>query len=192
MMERNWRRPRSLTSLACFVLAVSLASCSDDDDDTSGPPPGNEGQEIFRYDTYGDEVFWTDVLHMNEVVQTSVSPVTALSVGLKVDSEKLPPGLLAGADLNSPATTVELLRLDAVVGLKATVEGGTIQRFGVTCALCHSNVDNSVMAGIGKRLDGWANHDLDPGRIVALSPFFDDQPDVRAALNSWGPGMYDA
>jgi mono/diheme cytochrome c family protein len=188
----NRRSPRLAACGASLAIIGLFAACGDDDDDTVNPPEESEGMEIFRFDTFGNEAFWTDDLHMNEVIQTSVSPVTALSVGLKVDSEKLPAGLLASADLNSPATTVELLRLDAVVGLKATVEGGTIQRFGITCALCHSNVDNSVMPGIGRRLDGWANRDLDPGRIISLSPFFDDQPDVRATLQSWGPGKYDA
>lgn len=199
-MERKsieWRRPEFLACMALLAVAAYFAACDDSGNGAlvgpdNAPQASGKGRQVFRYETFGNEPFWTGTLRMNEVIETSVDPVTALSVGLKVDAEQLPPGFLAGANLTSPATTVELLRRDAVVGLKATVSGGHITKFGVTCALCHSNVDNSVMAGVGRRLDGWANHDLDPGRIVSLSPFFDDQPDVRATLQSWGPGKYDA
>jgi len=153
-----------------------------------------EGKKIFRFDTYGDETFWTDTLRMHEVIRTAVSPVTALSVGLKVDADALPPEIVAGirnktVDLNSPATTVALLKLGAVVGLIGTVEGNTLTRVGITCALCHSTVDNSFAAGIGHRLDGWPNRDLNPGAIIALSPSV--TPAQRAVYNSWGAGMYD-
>jgi mono/diheme cytochrome c family protein len=130
---------------------------------------------------------------MHEVIASAVDPTTALRVGLKVDAEKLPPGILQTVDLTAPATTVALLRLDAVVGLKGTVvsEGGTDQltRVGITCALCHSTVDDSVMPGIGRRLDGYANRDLDPGAIIALSPAL--TPDQKNVYNSWGRGRYD-
>ena len=117
--------------------------------------------------------------------------MTALAVGLKVDADALPPGILASADLTDPATTVELLRLDAVVGLKAEVDAeGNIVSVGTTCALCHSTVDNSVQPGIGRRLDGWPNSDLNPGLILSLSPFLQD-PAVQAALTSWGRGKFD-
>jgi mono/diheme cytochrome c family protein len=152
-----------------------------------------EGREIFRHDTFGDERQWTDVLRMHEVIESAVDPTTALSVGLKVDSEVLPPGLLQSADLKSPATTVALIKLDAVVGLKGTVvsEGGRdrLTRVGITCALCHSTVDDSVMPGIGRRLDGWANTTLNPGAIIALSPAL--TAEQKAVYNSWGPGRYD-
>ena len=166
-------------SALILLSAMSLAACKE------------EGEDTFRYDTYGDEALWTDVLRWNEVIAT-VNPVTALSVGLKVDSDALPAGLLQTADLTDPATTLELLKLDAVVGIKARVESdGTVSRFGVTCALCHSTVDDSVAPGIGKRLDGWPARDLDPGLIISLSPFFDDKPQLRAELQSWGKGKYD-
>jgi hypothetical protein len=149
-----------------------------------------EGQRIFRHDTFGDEQLWTDTLRMHEVIETSVDPTTALKVGLKVDSAALPPGILDTADLTSPATTVALLKLNAIVGVQATVsEDNHITKLGITCALCHSTVDNSVMPGIGKRLDGWPNVDLDPGKIIALSPALTD--DKKAVYNSWGPGKYD-
>ncbi|MEY4640055.1 MAG: hypothetical protein RLZZ227_49 [Pseudomonadota bacterium] len=116
--------------------------------------------------------------------------MTALSVGLKVDAEALPPGILGTVDLNDPATTVALLGMNAVVGLHGTVVDGKLVKVGATCALCHSDVDDSVMEGIGRRLDGYANRDLDPGAILALSPAFADAQS-QAVLKSWGPGFYD-
>lgn len=157
-----------------------------------------KGREIFRHDTFGDETQWTDALRMHEVIRAAVDPVTALAVGLKVDADALPPAVAKGiADgsisLTSTDTTVALLKLDAVVGLKARVEsiGGTdvLTRVGVTCALCHSTVDDSFAPGIGKRLDGWPNRDLDPGRIIALSPAL--SPAQKAVYNAWGKGKYD-
>jgi hypothetical protein len=149
------------------------------------------GRQTFRHDTYGNEPFWTDTLRMHEVIQGAVSPALALGVGLKVDASRLPPGFLTEADLGSPATTVELLRRDAVVGLRAKVTAhGTLEAVGITCALCHSVVDNSVAPGVGGRLDGWPNRDLNVGAIIALSPTLDAA--TKAVLNSWGPGRYDA
>ena len=130
-----------------------------------------EGLHIFRYDTFGDAQLWTDKLRLHEVVEKSVDPTTALSVGLKVDADVLPAGILQEADLKSPATTVALLKMNAIVGIQATVDADNhITRLGITCALCHSTVDDSVMAGIGHRQDGWPNRDLDVGAIIALSP----------------------
>jgi mono/diheme cytochrome c family protein len=149
-----------------------------------------EGQRIFRFDTFGDEQLWTDKLRMHEVIEKNVDPTTALKVGLKVDSEVLPPGILEKVDLKSPATTVALLKMNAVVGLQATVDANNhITRVGVTCALCHSTVDDSVMPGIGRRRDGWPNRDLNVGAIIALSPAL--SADKKAVYNSWGPGKYD-
>jgi mono/diheme cytochrome c family protein len=157
-----------------------------------------EGKEIFRFDTFGDESFWTGLLKMNEVIQSAVDPKTALSVGLKVDAEALPEPVVAGIkngsiSLTSPATTVALLKLNAVVGLKGKVEvvngKDTLTSVGVTCALCHSTVDDSFAPGIGKRLDGWANRDLNPGAIIALSPAVPSSG--KAIYNSWGAGKYD-
>ncbi len=154
-----------------------------------------QGQEIFRHDTFGDETLWTDTLRMHEVIEQAVTPAVALGVGLKVDAEMLPEGLLATANLDDPATTVALLKLGAVVGLEATVtEINGVDRLtsiGTTCALCHSTVDDSVTSGIGKRLDGWPNRDLDPGLILSLSPAMQD-PETQSVLTSWGPGKYDA
>jgi hypothetical protein len=153
-----------------------------------------DGRRIFRHDTFGDEQLWTDVLRMHEVVAT-VPPATALAVGLKVDVEALPPqvidALRAGhIDLTNPAVTVDLLRLNAVVGVRGRVNDmGQLTSVGITCALCHSSVDNSFTTGIGRRLDGWANTDLNVGAIVALSPALDEA--TKAEFSSWGPGKYD-
>jgi len=154
-----------------------------------------EGKEIFRHDTFGDEVFWTGTLEMHTVIAQAVDPMTALAVGLKVDSEVLPEGILGMVDLEDPATTVALLALDAVVGVKGVVEdrdgADTLVSVGITCALCHSTVDDSVAPGIGRRLDGWPNRDLDPGLILSLSPALQDS-ETQAVLQSWGSGKYDA
>jgi mono/diheme cytochrome c family protein len=166
--------------------------------DDMSPATVAEGQKIFRFDTFGDEQFWTDKLKMHTVVATAVSPKTALSVGLKVDAEAIPADVAQAikdgkVDLDSPATTVTLLKLNAVVGLKGTVQnvGGKdeLVALGITCALCHSTVDDSFAKGIGKRLDGWPNRDLNPGAIIALSPAV--SADQKAIYSSWGPGKYD-
>ncbi|HEY3270828.1 MAG TPA: c-type cytochrome [Geothrix sp.] len=157
-----------------------------------------QGKVIFRDDTFGDEAFWTDTLGMHRVIASAVDPATALSVGLKVDAEALPPAVVQGIQsgaisLTDPATTVALLKLNAVVGVKGTVETlngkDTLTRVGITCALCHSTVDNSFAPGIGKRLDGWANRDLNPGAIIALSPAV--PAGAKAVYTSWGKGKYD-
>jgi mono/diheme cytochrome c family protein len=188
-------------ALAATLLLI--AACSDHDNPpaqsaSTDPALVEEGKRIFRFDTFGDEIQWTDKLRMHEVIATAVDPVTALSVGLKVDAEALPPAVVQGIqdgsiDLKSPATTVALLKLNAVVGVKGTVETvngrDTLTRVGITCALCHSTVDDSFAPGIGKRLDGWANRDLNPGAIIALSPALTAAQ--KAVYNSWGKGKYD-
>jgi mono/diheme cytochrome c family protein len=178
------------------VAAAVVSACGGSDDDDAAQVA--EGQQIFRFDTFGDEIFWTDKLRMHEVIRTAVDPTAALSVGLKVDADALPQAVVDGIkngsiSLTSPATTVALLKLDAVVGLKGTVETvngvDTLTRVGTTCALCHSTVNNSFAPGIGKRLDGWPNRDLNPGAIIALSPALDAA--TKAVYNSWGKGKYD-
>ncbi|MEZ4359118.1 MAG: hypothetical protein R3B48_02985 [Kofleriaceae bacterium] len=199
-------RPRSRLNFirpAVLVGVTALASCGDDGKApipiNPSPCAVNDGQCIFRHDTFGDEELWTDVLRLHEVVQT-LPPAAALAVGLKVDADAVPADVLASADLQDPATTVALIQLDAVVGVRGTVENGAITRLGITCALCHSTVDDSVTTGIGKRLDGWPNRTLDPGAILSLTPGLPeltaklgvDNAVAVAALKSWGAGRYDA
>jgi len=173
-----------------FVLTLTIATTSAQ----PGGHDGRDGQQIFRYDTFSDEQLWTDVLRMHEVVAT-VPPATALAVGLKVDADALPAAVVkalqAGkVDLKDPSVTTELLRLNAVVGLKGTVDDtGHVTRLGITCALCHSTVDDSLAPGVGHRLDGWANRTLNVGAIVALSPALPEA--LKAELRAWGPGRYD-
>lgn len=173
-----------------------------------------EGKRTFRFDTFGDEAFWSDALQLHRAIAGSnlggvgpgVSPKTALAVGLKVDLDALPQSLVSQlkqgrVNLDDPATTVALLKLNAVVGVRGTVgPNGSLQAVGITCALCHSTVDDSFAPGIGERRDGWANRDLNVGAIVALSPNLQpvadllgvDQDTVRTVLQSWGPGKFDA
>jgi cytochrome c2 len=179
----------SIIGLTLFTLILTVAISGEPHD-----PPFQDGRQIFRHDTFGDEQLWTRVLRMPEAI-SRVDPTTALAVGLKVDAEALRPAVIralrAGeVDLTDPATTVELLKFDAIVGVKGTVSAaGTLTSIGVTCALCHSTVDNSLAKGIGRRLDGWANRDLNVGAIVALSPALPDA--LKAEFRTWGPGRYD-
>jgi hypothetical protein len=174
----------------------------------------DEGKRTFRYDTFGSEAFWGDALQLHNAIAgeknggvgPGVSPKTALSVGLKVDADALPESLKkqlkAGkVNLDDPTTTVALLKLNAIVGVTAFVNpDGGVKSMGIQCAFCHSTVDDSFAPGIGKRLDGWANRDLNVGAIVALAPnlkpFTDllgvDVETVKKVLTSWGPGRFDA
>jgi len=168
-----------------------------------------DGRHTFRFDTFGDEAFWGDTIRLHEAIAT-VDPATALKVGLKVDVDALPDKLKSDlrhgrVDLKSPATTAALLQLNAVVGVTGIFKGGKLASMGVQCALCHSTVDNSFAPGIGHRLDGWANRDLDVGLIISLAPDLSSvaklfglpgdaasQDAVRGILKSWGPGKFDA
>ena len=173
-----------------------------------------DGRQIFRFDTFGSEAFWGDVLELHKAIAgeknggmgQGVSPKTALSVGLKVDADALPKELVAQikagkVNLDDPATTIALLKLDAVVGVKGVFDGkGSLKSVGLRCAVCHSTVDDSFAPGIGKRRDGWANRDLNVGAIISLAPnlkpFTDllgvDEATLKKVLSSWGPGRFDA
>src|SRR5687767_8545125 len=178
-----------------------------------------EGRRIFRFATFGDEAFWGDTLRLHKAIAGSanggvgpgLSPEQALALGLKIDLKALPPQLQTDllnrrVNLKSPAITLALLKLNAVVGVRGFFDdGGQIRSVGITCALCHSDVDDSFAPSIGRRLDGWAARDLDVGKIIALAPnvqpFVEllaivhpgiDASDVRAVLRSWGPGRFDA
>ncbi len=172
------------------------------------------GRQIFRFDTFGSEAFWGDALQLHKAIAGEknggvgggVSPKTALSVGLKVDADALPDSLKqqlkdGKVDLEDPAITLALLKLNAVVGVTGHFDkAGSIRSMGIQCAFCHSTVDDSFAPGIGRRLDGWAARDLNVGVIVSLAPnlkpFSDllgvDVATVKKVLNSWGPGRFDA
>ncbi len=174
----------------------------------------DEGRRIFRFDTFGDETFWGEALKLHQAIAGAklggvgpgVSPKTALAVGLKVDVDALPDSLRddlahGRVNLDDPATTMALLKLNSVVGVTCFFDSnGRVKSMGIQCALCHSTVDNSFAAGIGRRLDGWPNRDLNVGAIVALAPDLSVVTDLlgvndataRAVLNSWGPGKFDA
>ena len=199
--------------LVLVGASLALTSTSAQEDDANRQLI-EEGREIFRFDNFGDEVFWGGTLQLHQAIAgeqlggvgPGVSPNTALSVGLKVDAEVLPAELVeqirAGeVDLDDPATTLALLELNAVVGVTGFFDdAGNLESIGIQCALCHSTVDDSFAPGIGARLDGWANRDLNVGAIIALAPdlsFFTellgvDEATVRQVLNSWGPGKFDA
>jgi hypothetical protein len=173
-----------------------------------------EGRRTFRFDTFGDEAFWGDQLGLHKAVEGAkfdgvgpgLSPQAALGLGLKVDSQAIPSSLLqqirqGRVNLSDPATTLALLKLQSVVGITGFFNSqGSLESIGIQCAFCHSTVDNSIAPGIGKRLDGWANRDLNVGAIVALAPNLQpfatvlnvDVATVRTVLNSWGPGKFDA
>lgn len=214
----------------CFLATclVSAVAASDERDNTSEDASGpqnqavqqnanrmiREGRQTFRFDTFGDEAFWGDTLKLHRAIEgvrfggvgPGVSPRTALVVGLKVDVDALPRDLVrrlrrGEVDLDDVAVTLALLRLNAVVGVTGSFNNdGSLRSVGIQCALCHSTVDNSLAPGIGGRLDGWANRDLNVGGIVALAPDLSalasvlgvDEETVRAVLRSWGPGKFDA
>jgi hypothetical protein len=180
--------------LACSepISDEELALSDHESDAARGLRDDFNGRHIFRHVTFNDEQFWTDTLQMHTVIETAVDPMTALAVGIKVDATAVPPDVLKTADLTDPATTVALIALDAVVGINGRVNAaGDLVAVGITCALCHSTVDDSVAYGIGNRLDGWPNRTLDPGLILSLSPALADK-ETQAVLTSWGPGRYDA
>ncbi|HEY3383549.1 MAG TPA: hypothetical protein VGK32_17425 [Vicinamibacterales bacterium] len=217
--------PTTLVTMASvgFVTTI-LVTASPQAQSQPSPPSGGgrapaarqaeEGRKTFRFDTFGDEAFWGDTLKLHTAIEGArfngvgpgVSPATALAVGLKVDVDALPPAVVAAlragqVNLNDPAVTLLLLKLNAVVGVTGFMNpDGSLKSMGIQCSLCHSTVDNSFAAGIGHRLDGWPNRDLNVGAIVALSPDLSavtnllgvNAATVRAVLNSWGPGRYDA
>jgi hypothetical protein len=222
-MKCTARHAASLLLAACTNF-ISLPTWSADDGSYAAPQSQHDeqrtdervvdqGRRTFRFDTFGDEAFWGDTLRLHEAIEGNalggvgpgVSPRTALAVGLKVDVDALPETLVndlrAGrVDLESPATTLALLRLNAVVGVTGFFNGTALRSIGIQCALCHSTVDNSLAPGIGHRLDGWANRDLNVGAVVALAPDLSavamllqtDQATVRKVLGAWGPGKFDA
>jgi mono/diheme cytochrome c family protein len=205
-----------LFGVGCILAGIGSQVLSQDSDPVADNASRliEEGRQIFRYDTFGDEVFWGDKLKLHQAIAGEanggvgggVSPNTALSVGLKVDMDALPADLVeqvqAGeVNLDDPATTLALLKLNAVLGVTGFFDdAGAIQSIGIQCSLCHSTVDDAFAPGIGHRLDGWANRDLNVGAIINLSPDLSvvtdllgvDDETLRTVLNSWGPGKFDA
>lgn len=213
---------RFMAVIAAVLIAVLVVAARHDSTltaaDRSVTNAGNEliseGRQIFRYDTFGDEAFWGDTLHLHQAIEGArfggvgpgLSPAAALAAGLKVDVDALPRPLFeqlkhGKVNLNDPATTLSLLQLNAIVGVKGTfATDGTMNTVGIQCALCHSNVDNSLAPGVGHRLDGWANRDLNVGAIISLAPNLKpiadllgvDDTTLKTVLASWGPGKFDA
>jgi hypothetical protein len=194
------RRSCFAGGLVAVIVGLVLTIISSQPIAAAGKSRLANGRNIFRFDTFGDEQFWTDELRLHEVIESSLDPLLALELGLKVDAAALPLELIDAienmdVDLTDPQTTLALISLDAVVGVVGRVdedEDGRLHltRVGLTCAICHSTVDDSsAIPGIGRRRDGWPNLDLDPGRIIALSPAVPEAE--KAVYNSWGPGFYD-
>jgi len=208
--------------IAASSLWLSVASSAQQPPSPSAGPASaadarkmlDEGKHVFRYETFGDEAYWGETLKLHRAIAGSklggvgpgVSPKTALSVGLKVDVDSVPAPVAAAlkagkVDLDDPASTMVLLKANAVVGVTGHFDAnGTLTSMGVQCAFCHSTVDDSFAPGIGHRLDGYANRDLNVGAIVSLSPDLGalttllgvDEPTVKKVLASWGPGKFDA
>jgi len=205
-----------LVLLASERQAQTLASLSSSDQSNlkNAFQMFTQGRQVFRFATFNDQAFWGDALKLHQAIEGSkfggvgpgVSPATALAVGLKVDVDALPATLIAQlrhgqVNLNDPAVTLALLKLNSVLGVTGIFNSdGSLKSVGIQCALCHSTVDNSLAPGIGHRLDGWANRDLNVGEIVSLAPNLQpfaqllgvNQATVRKVLQSWGPGHFDA
>ncbi|MFL5740391.1 MAG: hypothetical protein ACJ75B_09255 [Flavisolibacter sp.] len=219
-----------ITSIALFITASQFIQCKTTKTDTrnsmdmSGNPDDfndaieknmkqmfDKGKAVFRFDTFGDEVFWTDQLQLQKVIADEkhggigkgITPKQALDAGLKVDLAVLPRPLRRkikqGKFLNDPWVTLELIKINAVLGVVGKFDGqGNLKSIGLTCASCHSTVLDP--SGIGKRLDGWANRDLNVGAIISMAPNLDpiakllnaDVATVKKVLASWGPGKFDA
>ena len=210
--------PRSFILIIALVPFAILAFAQDGkqhdrDIENYSNQMMREGRETFRHDTFGSEAFWGGQVRLHEAIAGSanggvgpgVSPKAALDLGLKVDMNAVPAAVAAGikagrVDLNDPKNTLALLKANAVVGVKGFFTGDRLTSVGIMCALCHSTVDDKFSPGIGNRLDGYPNRDLDIGKIVAagpnLKPFTDmlqvDRATVLKVLNSWGPGKFDA
>jgi len=187
----KWLGSRHLTIvILATAAAITSAGCRQYPESKISSEAEREGRTIFRYDTFGDEQFWTDTAGLHLVVDKQVQPLEALGLGLKVDMDNL--NLLKFV-LHNPFSvtgTRELLRQNAVVGVKATFgDDGHIARIGITCALCHSTVDNALLPGIGHRLDGAPNRTLKVGKILAMLRNF--TPEQKAVLRQWPKGTYD-
>ena len=175
---------------ALLIAMVGAIACRQFPETRVGNDLEGQGREIFRDDTFGNEVFWTDTARLHEVVERQIQPLEALDLGLKVDMDRLNLFKFLIHNPFSTGGTKELLRQNAVVGVRGTFdEDGNLTGIGITCALCHSTVDNALLPGIGHRLDGWPNRDLEVGKILAKLPIYTEEQ--KAILNSWPEGHYD-
>ena len=216
--------------IALFIATMTLLQCADSTNSQTPTSKNNkesddpiatnakqmleEGKHTFRFETFGDESYWTDALQLNKAilgeknggVGAGLSPKAALAAGLKVDMDVIPADVAAAikagkVNLDDPSVTLTLLQLNAVVGVKGSFDNNKkLISIGLTCASCHSTVDNAFAPGIGHRLDGWANRDLNVGAIVSMAPNLKpltdalgvDETTVKKVLASWGPGKFDA
>ncbi|MBC8172683.1 MAG: hypothetical protein H7X71_02155, partial [Chitinophagales bacterium] len=214
--------------IAFFIVSISLIQCTNSANGNTATTPKEsedpvsanarqmleEGKQTFRFETFGDETYWTDALQLNKAIAgeknggvgPGLSPKAALAAGLKVDMDVIPAdvakAIKAGeVNLDDPAVTLTLLQLNAVVGVKGTFDANKkLTAIGITCASCHSTVDDAFLPGIGHRLDGWANRDLNVGAIISMAPNLKpltdalgvDAATVKKVLASWGPGKFDA
>jgi cytochrome c5 len=216
------KRTRLLAATATTLLVVASAFGSqffsffdfNREVDSNADRMLREGKQTFRFDTFGDEAFWGDMLRLHQAIEgerfggvgPGLTPRNALALGLKVDADELPRDLIrrlrqGRVNLDDPAVTLLLLRHNAILGVKGFFnEYHNLRSVGITCAFCHSTVDDSVIPGVGNRLDAWANRDLNVGEVIALAPDLSpfstllglSQDEVRAVLRTWGPGKFDA
>jgi hypothetical protein len=185
---RNKRHPRRWIAVA--LAATAMSACRQFPATQPKNDLETQGREIFRDDTFGNEVFWTDTAKLHEVVSRRIQPLEALGLGLKVDMDRLNLAKFAWHNPFSTGGTIELLKQNAVVGVRGTFDDdGNLTKIGITCALCHSTVDNALLPGIGHRLDGWPNRDLQVGKILAMLPIYSE--DQKKTLRSWPKGTYD-
>lgn len=215
--------PKIRIFLAICVSVFLFSGCGPKktESDFEGQINGNikkmskEGKEIFRYDTFGSEAFWGDKLKLHEAIAgekyggvgPGLTPRQALDLGIKVDMDKVVAHVVRVLKegkptefFDDPANTISLIRSDAVIGIKGFFKGDKLTGIGIQCSFCHSTVDDKLKHGIGNRLDGWPNRDLNVGAIVALAPGLNvvaerqgvDLPTLKKVLMAWGPGKYDA
>jgi cytochrome c553 len=183
-------RAAVLIPIVFFIAGCGVRSSSSSEQTQAMSAEVAQGQQIFRFDTFGDEQFWTDKARLHEVINKQLQPLEALSLGLKVDLDNLNLLRFVAHNPFAASGTRELLRQNAVVGVQATFDSdGNIARLGITCALCHSTVDNALLPGIGHRIDGAPNVDLNVGAIIAMSPIL--TAEQKAVYQSWGKGKYD-
>lgn len=193
------------------TLCWGLLACGGDGGDSSsgsdGPGPdenpnvhatgdAGSGMQVFRFETFGNEGFWTDAMRLPQgLVAAGVTPIDALKAGLNVNVDALDAGTqqivlqelqtdLSPANapvLNDPATTVALVNANAVIGVVVRDSNGDGRldvangdKLGLSCALCHAITDSSVVklpggGSIGKQIDGPTPHELRVGTILALA-----------------------